>query len=676
MQPKLIYDSLHGNIELSNIEILMLKSPFTNRLHQILQNSTAYLVFPSCKTSRFEHSVGVMDYSSELFLNGMKNSTLCNEYLSDKSDVLVDLIKQYNRDIVSDYYDSNIDEKVRHFIIPKFLKKNYNKGISDMSKLVLDSDECEILNQIAISTIGDVLVEKKLGIGNSILNPTHKFTYLILFQTVRMYGLLHDIGHLPFSHIFEFALDSARASFSESSISHPTAAKLNTIFNSQIAIHEEIGRHLVNSILKEVGYNFFNNNTLTEKEKIFKYFILKCIEITYKEISKSKSESKLSSLAAIIANPIDADRLDFVQRDGHVSGVSKSAGNVERIVKLFYLTRDDSRKFQDKYCFLPSIQSLHDVEKLLYDRLNIYKYMVNHHSVKRSDYILQKYIEYQLNKEIKENKVETSLTKVEDISDVISIINKILEDDNSFFEIKYSFTQLTDYWLLSFFSRNYFEKLSEQAGNSSSDYELMLLSEIYESKRSFKSLWKRIYNYKNFIISLGNEYLRAETAIDKIDFEHYKVDKYSDPEILFRLKDFNRLLNSRESDPEKIGKAIIHLLTFNNPGWCRKVERISNDKSGDKLVILVVKTNISNGLKEFSLVDNKDGQTIYSFDKMSSLPKTILEESDNEMKFFVYYNNVDNVIDANEAENVEIIIRESIIAIIKDLITNFANPKN
>ena len=112
MQPKLIYDSIHGNIELSGLETIILKSSFANRLHQILQNSTAYLVFPSCKTSRFEHSLGVMSYTSLLFLNGLKNSSEAKEYLNDKKAVLLNLINE-DTHFFNNYYDEAVDEKDR-----------------------------------------------------------------------------------------------------------------------------------------------------------------------------------------------------------------------------------------------------------------------------------------------------------------------------------------------------------------------------------------------------------------------------------------------------------------------------------------------------------------------------------------------------------------------------------
>ena len=54
----LIRDTLHGDIELSQIEARVLDCPAVQRLRGIKQLGTAYLVYPGAVHSRFEHSLG------------------------------------------------------------------------------------------------------------------------------------------------------------------------------------------------------------------------------------------------------------------------------------------------------------------------------------------------------------------------------------------------------------------------------------------------------------------------------------------------------------------------------------------------------------------------------------------------------------------------------------------
>src|ERR1043166_5348581 len=55
---KLIRDAVHGDIEMSALEVELMGPPEFQRLRGIKQLGTAYLVFPSAVHTRFEHSVG------------------------------------------------------------------------------------------------------------------------------------------------------------------------------------------------------------------------------------------------------------------------------------------------------------------------------------------------------------------------------------------------------------------------------------------------------------------------------------------------------------------------------------------------------------------------------------------------------------------------------------------
>ena len=55
---KLIRDAVHGDIEVSSLEVELMDTSEFQRLRGIKQLGTAYLVFPSAVHTRFEHSVG------------------------------------------------------------------------------------------------------------------------------------------------------------------------------------------------------------------------------------------------------------------------------------------------------------------------------------------------------------------------------------------------------------------------------------------------------------------------------------------------------------------------------------------------------------------------------------------------------------------------------------------
>ncbi|NRD74630.1 HD domain-containing protein [Shewanella sp. VB17] len=72
-----IVDPIHGIIRLSELEVDVIDHPLFQRLRNIKQNTFVYKVFPSAMHSRFEHSLGVMHLSYEIFKNLMLNSHRC-----------------------------------------------------------------------------------------------------------------------------------------------------------------------------------------------------------------------------------------------------------------------------------------------------------------------------------------------------------------------------------------------------------------------------------------------------------------------------------------------------------------------------------------------------------------------------------------------------------------------
>jgi HD superfamily phosphohydrolase len=74
--PKIITDPVHGCIQLTELEYTLLQLHALNRLHGIHHLGLAYLVYPAAKTSRFEHSLGVLHLANKMIYQILGSATL------------------------------------------------------------------------------------------------------------------------------------------------------------------------------------------------------------------------------------------------------------------------------------------------------------------------------------------------------------------------------------------------------------------------------------------------------------------------------------------------------------------------------------------------------------------------------------------------------------------------
>ncbi len=675
MLQKFIYDIVHGNIELSYLESLLLKNPIINRLHQILQNSTAYTVYPNLKSSRFEHSLGTMNYAGKIFQYGLINSIYSSEYLKEKEEIITNLINENEKSLYS-YLPGEGDLKLRY---KKLLKEIFSlNGKHPYSKILKSKNFLKYVNKL----IGNSFQKRNLFI----VDVKYEVVNKLLNQSVRIFGLLHDIGHLPLSHLFEFALANIFEYLSKkreredlNSLEKNYFEKIKFLMQTDDKgqIHEQIGENVTKYIFQGLKFTIIENNDFSEEEKATFVFIIFIIEQILKEIIKG-SKSKFYSIYSIVSGTIDADRLDFVQRDGFLSGIAKCSGNTDRLIRMFCLGKSPLPKNNDRFLFMPSIQSQNDIEELLNNRFKVYKFVVNHHAVKRSDYIFQKLIELKLIKELEQGEELPDDLKVDRLLYAIDIAYDLSQKEiaiGSFKEIVVKYIQLTDFWLLSTLNNEYI-KACEMIPNKRGLYDYLLI-EVYENRRKFKSLWKRSHDYQKFLFLLGfnfiekikldqnslsnklNKKMSNAKIIDNITLYYDKCIKIKKEYNSNRLnieslrKEFLKANNKRKGElqviiKQKVEKDLIYKNYFIQLGnnlilymnllkeipWTKK---ISDKLSTENLTVLISLAKLKSGIKDLYLVDNKDQQNVFLFNQFSPQKKSIDEEINLFSRFFVFY---------------------------------------
>ena len=84
LKHKRIFDTIHGDIHISNIACAIIDSSYFQRLRYLHQLGVCYFVFPNGDHSRFEHSIGTY-YLAGKILDVIKQNTSNNkldEYLT------------------------------------------------------------------------------------------------------------------------------------------------------------------------------------------------------------------------------------------------------------------------------------------------------------------------------------------------------------------------------------------------------------------------------------------------------------------------------------------------------------------------------------------------------------------------------------------------------------------
>jgi uncharacterized protein len=150
-------------------------------------------------------------------------------------------------------------------------------------------------------------------------------------------ALLHDLGHGPFSHSFEKVFNTDHEEFTRAII---------------------LGKTEVNTILEKVSPEFPQNVA---------------------DIIAKTSEKKL--IISLISSQIDADRMDYLQRDAYFTGVSYGQFDMERILRVM-------RPKEDQVVIKQS--GMHAVEDYIMSRYQMY-WQVYFHPVSRgAEVILSK----------------------------------------------------------------------------------------------------------------------------------------------------------------------------------------------------------------------------------------------------------------------------------------------
>ena len=288
----IVMDTIHGSIPLNTEEYWLLQTPFLRRLHGVKQLGLAYLVFPSAKHSRLEHSIGVMHIA----------------------------------------------------------------GL--MARRIVDA------------------VRRDRGLCTRLFIECNEKYFPGFIQVARLAGLIHDLGHTPYSHMMEDSLEKLaqeRRGLSDllASIYKKTGIPriheaYTQVFAGSLASHaRESGRGELSDYLELASAALRHGHGSLGKS------------IEGKALDYGLDSSALGVVKQITSSPIvDADRLDYLRRDAWFTGVIYGYIDIDRIIRGLRLTVKEGRlliALDPKS--IPSLEDMFDA------RYKMFKSVYLHHKM-------------------------------------------------------------------------------------------------------------------------------------------------------------------------------------------------------------------------------------------------------------------------------------------------------
>ncbi|WP_314244717.1 HD domain-containing protein [Empedobacter tilapiae] len=267
-----ILDPIHGTIGITEIEKYIINQSIFARLRKVKQNTLLNLVFPGANHTRFEHSIGVMHISEQIFNRSNENfkiSCAKNEKYGIKNKLYISI-----SDLIEKDSDTNIDTIVQELRLAALLHDVGHGPTSHKFDHFTISGE-ELLNILK----GEEIFNKYLNYFDAFLTKEGK-DKKIEHELVSIVFLIELLENLKIEQRFsKFSL-------------------------------EVIKKIKIENIIKMIDPEFLPDHKI--------------------KINSIDCSDYFNSI--ISSFPIDADRMDYMLRDTFYTGVSYGLYDADRIL--------------------------------------------------------------------------------------------------------------------------------------------------------------------------------------------------------------------------------------------------------------------------------------------------------------------------------------------------------
>jgi hypothetical protein len=193
-------------------------------------------------------------------------------------------------------------------------------------------------------------------------------------ETLRLAGIVHDVGHGPFGHFFDH----------------------NFLLPKFKTTHEDIGQKIIveqlGSLIKKI--NRSPNGYFSEKNAIKPEYLAFLIK---KGGSSANIPEWVKMLKPVVTGIYNIDNLDYVARDSFMCGISEIPLSVERLLHYSFFTKKG---------FTLHIKGVDSLKMFLDFRAYMYSSAYFHRTVRALDLHLKEIFQKTLNLLVKENPTE------------------------------------------------------------------------------------------------------------------------------------------------------------------------------------------------------------------------------------------------------------------------------
>jgi HD superfamily phosphohydrolase len=468
---KLIRDIVYEYVYFTPLEAVIIESPVFQRLRFVSQNSSAYLTYPSNQLTRFSHSLGVMHLGGLIITSALKNTS--NE----------------------DFW--------------KLMLLVQEKAVLLLGKLDVAEGSISIFEtQWIWGNISEFsLADKDIGKpAPELLKASPEFLINFLWQSIRIACLIHDIGHFPFSHVFEMGVENFRVKYLKEV--DPIAGLKRNIckglgipsdsIKKPTELHEYFGAYILKDFLS------------SESQVKGDLHVLKmCLEFATeifiyphgdKDIKNIDDSGLMLTLHQVVSSFLDADRMDYVLRDSASSGLQIGNYDYRRIidnVRVVKVTRESQGLSKQLYTLIITDKALSSVEQFYNHRYMLYEYLYFHHNVCKYDGVLMEIIAELLNEAVNLN--------TQEIQDILMDWKFLVQNEDQSFSVILADNQsiskvvgrYDDCWLRSMLQEIF--QLISNSGDKFNKLRLLLDSFLFRNTDNTFSLIKKDADVDKFL---------------------------------------------------------------------------------------------------------------------------------------------------------------------------------